>query len=410
MERAGPGMAQDTEAELANRLQSFVGQVSGSTTESYVNPTVINRLLEAVGDANPIYFDPAAAAKSPHGEVVAPATMLMCWSVSAKPYGIHGIDETGRKMFRLEASLAGSASVRQKTEEEEDESASSNDDGGMNDLLKAAGYLAPAVTNGWFEYKRYFRPGERLTIGPSKLVEILGPKKTSLGLGYFTTTSQDVFDEAGELVAVVKMRMLRSKPVNRSAEQGSPEGSAASSPSPRATAAQAPRGPWKDFAQAIEPAVAPPLESVSVGDKLPGLVVELTPTSIIAGAIASQDYAPVHHDRDFAQQMGHPEIFMNIQTSTGYVGRYITDWAGPDAVIELLDIRLGVPNYAYDTMTIRGEITQVEPVNDRTRVTVAVVAENSIGRHITSTVTLNVSARVGAADAESMKPENEVTP
>src|SRR5262249_47015993 len=157
-----------------------------------------------------------------------------------------------------------------------------------------------------------------------------GPKKTSLGLGYFTTTSQDVFDEAGELVAVVKMRMLRSKPVIRSAEQGSPGGSAASSPSPPATAAQAPRGPWKAFAQAIEPAVAPPLESVSVGDKLPELVVELTPTSIIAGAIASQDYAPVHHDRDFAQQMGHPEIFMNIQTSTGYVGRYITDWAGPD--------------------------------------------------------------------------------
>ncbi|MET0352847.1 MAG: hypothetical protein ABW038_02715, partial [Plantibacter flavus] len=108
------------------------------------------------------------------------------------------------------------------------------------------------------------------------------------------------------------------------------------------------------------------------------------------------DWAPVHHDRDIAQAMGHPDVFMNIQTSTGFVGRFITDWAGADAVIEALDIRLGVPNYCYDAMKMTGEVTAVEQVDGRARVTVAVQALNSIGVHISSNVTFNVGAKIGA--------------
>ncbi len=40
--------------------------------------------------------------------------------------------------------------------------------------------------------------------------------------------------------------------------------------------------------------------------------------------------------------------------------RYITDWAGPNAVIKSIGLRLGVPWYAYDTVTFRGEVTGVE--------------------------------------------------
>src|SRR5262249_27385399 len=140
---------------------------------------------------------------------------------------------------------------------------------------------------------------------------------------------------------------------------------------------------------------APVLTSVTVGDKLPELVIELTPTQIIAGAIASQDWAPVHHDRDFAQSMGHPDIFMNTQMSTGFVNRYITDWAGPDTVVEALDFRLGIPSYAHDTMTISGEVTNVEQLNGRTRITVAVEGRNSLGVHISSNVTFNVALKPG---------------
>src|SRR5262249_13567867 len=82
-------------ADLLERLQAFIGRNDGRTREAFVDPTVIKLLLEAVGDRNPIYSDPAAAAKTSHGEVVAPATMLMSWTVQARPHGHDGADGAG---------------------------------------------------------------------------------------------------------------------------------------------------------------------------------------------------------------------------------------------------------------------------------------------------------------------------
>ena len=66
-----------------------------------------------------------------------------------------------------------------------------------------------------------------------------------------------------------------------------------------------------------------------VGDALPAMVIDVTPTRVVAGAIASRDFMPVHHDRDYANQQGAPDIFMNILSDTGYCSRFLTDWAGP---------------------------------------------------------------------------------
>ena len=68
---------------------------------------------------------------------------------------------------------------------------------------------------------------------------------------------------------------------------------------------------------------------VRVGDALPPLEIEITRTLIVAGAIASRDYQDVHHDAELARQKGSPDIFMNILTTNGLVGRYITDQFGP---------------------------------------------------------------------------------
>ena len=83
--------------------------------------------------------------------------------------------------------------------------------------------------------------------------------------------------------------------------------------------------------------------TLNVGAELPAMVVAVTPTRIVAGAIASRDFMPVHHDRDYANQQGAPDIFMNILSDTGYCSRFLTDWAGPNAMITRLAIRLGVP-------------------------------------------------------------------
>src|SRR5207244_3505892 len=79
---------------------------------------------------------------------------------------------------------------------------------------------------------------------------------------------------------------------------------------------------------------------------LPELAIDVTPTFVISTAIATRDFQDVHHDRDKAVARGGKDIFINILTTTGLVQRYVTDWAGSDALVRKVDIRLGVPCYA----------------------------------------------------------------
>jgi MaoC like domain len=121
---------------------------------------------------------------------------------------------------------------------------------------------------------------------------------------------------------------------------------------------------------------------VRAGDALPPLEIPITSTLIVAGALASRDYQDVHHDRVLAQQRGAKDIFMNILTTNGLVGRYVTDWAGPEALVRGIAIRLGVPNYPGDTMTLTGTVASVEG----STVAVQIRGANSLGDHVSGTV------------------------
>ncbi|MGQ0803941.1 MAG: MaoC family dehydratase [Actinomycetota bacterium] len=127
-------------------------------------------------------------------------------------------------------------------------------------------------------------------------------------------------------------------------------------------------------------------DDVNVGDQLPELAIPLTRTLIVSTAIASRDYQDVHHDPGLAQERGSPDIFMNILSTNGFVGRFITDWAGPDAVLKRVMIRLGAPNYPGDTMTMTGKVAQ----KDDGAVEVEVRGANKLGDHVTGTVTLEL--------------------
>jgi len=133
--------------------------------------------------------------------------------------------------------------------------------------------------------------------------------------------------------------------------------------------------------------------SVAVGDEIDALVIPITRTLIVSGALASRDYQDVHHDAKLALERGSPDIFMNILTTNGLVGRYITDWSGPGGFLRKVDIRLGAPNYPDDTMTLTGHVTEVaDDVHDpdRGQVVIGVVGANSIGNHVVGTVTLTL--------------------
>src|SRR3954451_234020 len=91
---------------------------------------------------------------------------------------------------------------------------------------------------------------------------------------------------------------------------------------------------------------------VAVGDALPQLDIPLTRTLIVATAIASRDYQDVHHDPGLAVERGSKDIFMNILSTNGFVGRFVTDWGRPDAVLRNVSIRLGAPIYPGDPMVM----------------------------------------------------------
>jgi len=136
-------------------------------------------------------------------------------------------------------------------------------------------------------------------------------------------------------------------------------------------------------------------DDVSVGDALPALEIPLTRTLIISTAIASRDYQDVHHDPVLANQRGSKDIFMNILSTNGIVGRYVTDWSGPGAVLTDVDIRLGAPNYPDDTMILTGSVTAKDDAVDaegRGAVEVTLRGANGLGDHVTGTVRLLLPA------------------
>ncbi|MFI2285382.1 MaoC family dehydratase [Nocardia beijingensis] len=131
---------------------------------------------------------------------------------------------------------------------------------------------------------------------------------------------------------------------------------------------------------AVEP------DAVRVGTVLPELAIHADPTFVISTALATRDFQDVHHDRDKAVARGSKDIFVNILTDTGLVQRFVTDWAGPRAVVKSIALRLGVPLYAGDTLTLTGTVTAV----DGEDVHIDVVGKDSLGDHITATAVVTL--------------------
>ncbi len=129
---------------------------------------------------------------------------------------------------------------------------------------------------------------------------------------------------------------------------------------------------------------------IAVGDELPGFDLPVTSTVIVAGAIASRDFMPAHHDPEFARRQGAPDMFMNILTTNGYVARFVTDWAGPESMIRSIKIRLGGPAIPGQALHFSGQVSAIVEETDERVFDVAVRAANDLGDHATGTVVVSL--------------------
>lgn len=126
------------------------------------------------------------------------------------------------------------------------------------------------------------------------------------------------------------------------------------------------------------------IRDIAVGQALPEARLPITASAIVAGAIATNDFQNVHHDKAAAQATGVPDIFMNILTTNGIVQRYVGAWA-PTARIASAQLKLGAPNFVGDEMVLTGEVAGI----DGGRVRVAVSGRNAIGEHVSATIVLD---------------------
>jgi acyl dehydratase len=325
---------------LRARVEEWLGQPLSSSGSSdapdEVNLPMIRHWVDALDDRNPVYLDAERATATRFGGIVAPPAMLQTWTM-------------GRPRIEGIAARGGAA------DETDPESPLA--------MLATGGYPGTLATNSELEFERYLRLGDRLT--SSTVLESISERKaTKLGQGYFVTWVTTYTDERGEVVGRQRFRIYKFAP-------GSGRSPGAGETAPKAPASSADHG--------------------GAGEVLPAFELDVTATVVVAGAIASRDFMPAHHDRDYARAQGAPDVFMNILTTNGYVARYVTDWAGPEAMLRSIAIRLGAPAVPGYALRFTGEVIREsrEQAGERL-LEVAVRAETDIGNHATGTVTLTL--------------------
>ena len=131
--------------------------------------------------------------------------------------------------------------------------------------------------------------------------------------------------------------------------------------------------------------------AIKVGDEVTPLEIPVTATVIVAGAIASRDYMPVHHDVEFAKGQGSPNIFMNILSTNGLCVKFLTDWAGPETMVKKLAIRLGVPSFPSDPLRFTGSVTKIsEGGPGEGLLELTFTGANELGEHVIGTAIISL--------------------
>jgi acyl dehydratase len=135
-------------------------------------------------------------------------------------------------------------------------------------------------------------------------------------------------------------------------------------------------------------------DDVKEGEELPHKTRRITRTDIIAGAVvATHDYMQGHHDHEFMQKIGLKDIILSIPSTTGYSGKYLNDWTGPNGELKVLSIRLEVPCTVGDTMEQKGKVVKKYVQGNEHLVDVEFTFSVAMGPHCTGKATVALPKR-----------------
>ncbi|CAA0106838.1 Uncharacterised protein [Halioglobus japonicus] len=250
--------------------------------------------------------------------------------------------------------------------------------------MRALGYPANVAVSYDISFHHYLRVGERAQHFTT-VVNISDKKTTRLGTGYFVTERVEYLTTDNLLFAEALITYYQYQPATGEQPDSPANVTSAqqASGSAQANTGDASQGQgWRTDFSDIDPA------NLSIGDPLPELRVPITHRLIVGGAIATQDFIPVHHNLPAAQAAGMPDIFMNILTTSGLTARYLSDWAGAGSRLRQLKFNLMAPNFPGDVMVMEGQLVDIEAGPNEASVKVAFGGRNRQGYHTSGTATL----------------------
>jgi len=331
------------DADEAKQLERLKGRRLGPyLSHNPVSATQIWQWCSAMGDNNPRY--------RPGDNQLAPPAMMQMWTMRDinDRYAPGSTEEPPYQVFTDMASM---------------------------------GYPANVAVSYDIRFLRYLHVGER-PLHFTSVANISGKKTTALGVGYFVTERVEYLTLDAGPFAEALITYFQYCPPAGSKDTAPVENATAPATAPAGNAAASRFDSGQPDFLDIDTA------KLCIGDKLPVLAIPITHRLIVAGAIATQDFIPVHHNLPAARAAGMPDIFMNILTTCGLVSRYLTDWSGAGARLQQLKFSLMKPNMPGDVMRLTGEVAVLEHREVDTQVDVTFTGANNLGHHTTGVASL----------------------
>ncbi|HUC35836.1 MAG TPA: MaoC family dehydratase N-terminal domain-containing protein [Acidimicrobiales bacterium] len=309
-------------------VEALVGQPQYEETAEFpVERGYIWTTCSSVENANPLFWDDRVA-QALTGGPIAPPTMLSVWF---RPHNW----APGRKAPHLPLQV-------------------------HFDLKERLGLPEAVMTDNSIVFGEPVRPGDLLSTR-QLLRSVSEEKTTRLGTGRFWVIDVEYENQEGELAGVESYTGFGYR---RSARRPDTEPDRTAPPANSTRAHNEGAGAGGDAAEVawrgerIEPALF--LAEVAEGDRLPSLLYDVSATTVVLGALASRDWRPMHHDRDFAQKRnGTRDIFLNTPNQAAWFERFVTDWTGPHGRLGRMRFRMHGSVFPGDTMSLDAVVDEV---------------------------------------------------